>query len=143
MRGTWASCSRRLRWDGCPDPSRPSRGQDLVGPPAEQERVGALVGLVDERKGLVVEDPHGPSTALESLPAVLIRRAAVSLHHSIDGDLRHGRQLHVFVLSLVVVFLGMTAPRRGSDRSREIPERSPSDRASISTRHPHYAKEAG
>src|ERR671930_1629122 len=38
--------------------------------------------------------PHGPSAALESVPAVLIRRAAVSLHHSIDGDLGHGRQLH-------------------------------------------------
>ena len=38
--------------------------------------------------------PLGPSAALESVPAVLIRRAAVSLHHSIDGDLRHDRQFH-------------------------------------------------
>src|SRR6266571_3666546 len=83
----------------------PVAGEELVGPPAEQERVGALVGLVDERHRLVVEHPHGPSAALESVPAVLIRRAAVSLHHSIDGDLRHGRQFHGFVLSLVVVFL--------------------------------------
>ena len=72
----------------------PVAGEDLVGPPAEQERVGALVGLVDERQGLAVEHPHGPSAALESAPAVFIRRAAVSLHHSIDGDLRHGRQFH-------------------------------------------------
>src|ERR671933_697529 len=42
----------------------------------------------------LIEHPHGPSAALEPDPAVLIRRAAVSLHHSIDGDLRHGRQLH-------------------------------------------------
>ena len=28
------------------------------------------------------------------VPAVLIRRAAVALHHAIDGDLSHGRQLH-------------------------------------------------
>src|SRR5215203_7293577 len=35
-----------------------------VGPPAEQERVGALVGLVDERHGLVVAYPHGPSAAV-------------------------------------------------------------------------------
>ena len=63
--------------------------------------------------------PHGPSAALESVPAVLIRRAAVSLHHSIDGDLRHGRQFHGFVLSLVTVFLVVTAPRRGSHRSQD------------------------
>ena len=42
---------------------------------------------------LVVALPQGPSAALESVPAV-IRRGAVSLHHSIDGDLSHGRQLH-------------------------------------------------
>src|SRR3954471_2898344 len=38
--------------------------------------------------------PLAPSAALEPVPAVLIRRAAVSLHHAIDGDLRLGRQLH-------------------------------------------------
>jgi hypothetical protein len=40
---------------------------------------------------------------------------SISLHHSIDGDLSHGRQLHGFVLSLVVVFglSRLTAPRRG------------------------------
>ena len=72
----------------------PGAGEQLVGPPAEQERAGALVGLGDQRPGLVVACPPGPSAALESVPAVLIRRAAVSLHHSIDGDLRHDRQFH-------------------------------------------------
>src|SRR6202042_846675 len=72
----------------------PGAGKELVGPPAEQERVGALVGLGDQRPGLVVARPPGPSAALESVPAVLIRRGAVSLHYSIDGDLRHGRQFH-------------------------------------------------
>jgi predicted RNA-binding Zn ribbon-like protein len=61
------------------------RGTNVMGPPAEQERVGALVDLVDERHGLVVEVPHGPSAALESAAAVLVPRA-VPLHHSIDGD---------------------------------------------------------
>ena len=75
-------------------PHAPVPGEELVGPPAEQERVGALVRLVDERQGLVITRPHGPPAALESVPAVLIRSAAVSLHHSIDGDLRHGRQSH-------------------------------------------------
>jgi hypothetical protein len=43
-----------------------------------QERVGALVGLVDERLGLVVALPASLSAALESVSAVLRRRAAVS-----------------------------------------------------------------
>jgi hypothetical protein len=71
----------------------PGAGEQLVGAPAEQERLGALVGQRDERPGLVIALPPGPSAALESVPAV-IRRGAVSLHHSIDGDLSHGRQLH-------------------------------------------------
>jgi hypothetical protein len=62
--------------------------------------------------------PRGPSAALESVPAVLIRRAAVSLHHSIDGDLRHGGQFHGFALSLVLVCLFMTGPKRVSHRDR-------------------------
>src|SRR6266566_4733706 len=61
-------------------------------------KASALVPLVDERHGLAVEQRPGPSAARESGPAVLIRRAAVSLHHSIDGDLRRGRQFHGFVL---------------------------------------------
>src|SRR3954471_11071453 len=64
--------------------------------------------------------PLAPSAALEPVPAVLIRRAAVSLHHAIDGDLRLGRQLHGSSVSLVVVVLGMTTPRRGSHRSRGV-----------------------
>src|SRR5262249_6389980 len=72
----------------------PGAGEQLVGPPAEQERLGALVGLRDERPGPVVALPPRPSAALESARAV-IRRTAVSLHHSIDGDLSHGCQLHV------------------------------------------------
>jgi hypothetical protein len=50
----------------------PVARKDLVGPPAEQERVGALVDLVRERRGLVVEQRDGPSAALESAPAVLV-----------------------------------------------------------------------
>ena len=55
-----------------------------------QERVGALVDLVQKRQGLVVEQRRDPSAALESAPAVLIRRAE-PLHHSIEGDMRNGR----------------------------------------------------
>src|SRR5206468_4965431 len=90
----------------------PVAGKDLVGPPAEQEGVGALEDPVEERRGLVDEQRRRPSAALESAPAVLVRPAE-ALHHSIDGDVRDGRQFHGFVLSLVVVFLVMTAPRCG------------------------------
>ena len=38
--------------------------------------------------------PDCSASAAQPVPAVLIRRVAVSLHHSIDGDLRHGRQFH-------------------------------------------------
>ena len=40
----------------------PRAGEELVGPPAEQERVGALVGPGDQRPGLVVARPlaHPP-----------------------------------------------------------------------------------
>jgi hypothetical protein len=41
-------------------------GEDLVGPSAEQERVGALESLADERRGLVVEQRRVPFEALES-----------------------------------------------------------------------------
>jgi hypothetical protein len=43
------------------------------------------------------------------------RPPAVSLYHAVDGALCVGRQLHGFVvLSLIVVLLVMTVPRRGS-----------------------------
>src|ERR671930_2720257 len=103
----------------------PVAGEELVGPPPEQERVGGLVGLADKRQGVVVEHPHGPAAALESAPAVLLRRAAVSLHHAVDGDLRHGRQLHGFVPSRVVVSrYDRTEARRSSQRRVTLPGRA-------------------
>src|SRR3954465_3150339 len=66
----------------------PVGGEEVVGPPAERERVGALAGLGDELQGLGVARPQSPSAALEPVPAVLVRRAAVSLNHAIDSDLR-------------------------------------------------------
>jgi hypothetical protein len=53
---------------------------------------------------------HGPSAALESAALVLFRPAG-PLHHSVDGDLRGGRQFHrrgsflVGLVGLVVVRL--------------------------------------
>src|SRR5215207_11073841 len=89
-------------------------GEELVGSPAEEERVGALVGLGDERSGLVVARPQGPSAALEPAPSVLIRCPAVPLHHAIDGDLRLGRQLHgrgpLLVVLITVRYDRITAP---------------------------------
>jgi hypothetical protein len=67
-----------------------TRSVDVELAPAEQERVGALVDLGGERRGLIVEERPGralPSAALESAPAVLIRPAE-SLHHAGDRDVR-------------------------------------------------------
>ena len=66
-------------------PHAPIAGEEVVGAAAEQERVGALVGLVVPRHRVAVELRPGPS--------------AVVLYHSVDGDLLVGRQLHEFVLS--------------------------------------------
>ena len=41
-------------------PHAPVAGEQLVGPPAEQERLAALVHLLDERHGLAVEQRPGP-----------------------------------------------------------------------------------
>src|SRR5438445_7525402 len=72
-------------------PRSPGAGKDLVGPAAEQERVGAPVDLAHDRPGFVVE--VGPSAALECAAFVLLRPAG-PLHHSVNGDLRGGRQFH-------------------------------------------------
>src|SRR4029079_19310530 len=73
-------------------PHAPGAGEALVGAPAEQERVGALVDVLHGRPGFIVE--VGPSAALEKAALVLFRPAG-PLHHPIDGDLRGGRELHV------------------------------------------------
>jgi hypothetical protein len=62
-------------------------------PTAQRLRLPVPSGLL-----LPPAPTHDP--VLESVPAVLIRPGAVSLHPSIDGDLRHGRQFHGFVLYL-------------------------------------------
>src|ERR1700704_2791546 len=87
-----------LRVQGRPDravarivPRSPGAGEDLVGPAAEQERVGTLEDLVHDRPGFVVE--MGPSAALEYAALVLVRPAG-PLNHSVNGDLRGGRQFH-------------------------------------------------
>src|SRR5437879_10973201 len=72
-------------------PRSPGAGEDLIGPAAKQERVGALEDLVHDRPGLAIE--VGPSAALEYAALVLVRPAG-PLHHSVNGDLRGGRQFH-------------------------------------------------
>ncbi len=85
----------------------PVVGEEFIGPPTEQKRIAALVELADERQSLVVEERPCPSAAseMEQSAAAILIRPTISLHHSVNGDLRVGRQLHGFVLSLVVVFL--------------------------------------
>jgi hypothetical protein len=59
--------------------SSPGAGEDLVGPPAQQERIGALEGPADEDRGLIIEQRRGPSVALESAAAILVRRAGFAV----------------------------------------------------------------
>ncbi len=73
-------------------PRSPRVGEVLVGQPAEQERIGALEYLAHDRPGFVVE--VGPSAALEYAALALNRVHARPLHHSVNGDLRDGRQFH-------------------------------------------------
>src|SRR3954451_22143183 len=47
-------------------PHAPVAGEELVGAPAEQERVGALVDLLDERHAFVMKQPAAPSAPLHS-----------------------------------------------------------------------------
>src|SRR6266540_3544979 len=104
-------------------PRSPGAGEDLVGPAAEQEGVGALVDLVHDRPGLVVE--VGPSAAVEYAALVLLRPAG-PLHHTVNGNLRGGRQLHrrgSFLVGLVVIWLmsKVAAVIAGLDRPRSDP----------------------
>lgn len=73
-------------------PRSPSVGEVLVGPPPQQERVGALEYLAHDHPSFVVE-VH-PSAALEYDALALNRVRARPLHHSVNGDLRDGRQFH-------------------------------------------------
>jgi hypothetical protein len=52
-----------------------------------------LEDLGEERLSLAFEERQSPSAALEPAAAVLIRRAE-ALHHSVDRDVRDGRQFH-------------------------------------------------
>jgi len=114
---TYLACLQGT-YDGIPQilPHAPVAGEELVGLPTEQERVGALVELIDPRHGLAVERRPGPSAALESPAACCWIQPAVSLHHP-------STETCVLVVSfmsssfLVVVLLAMTAPTRGSHRS--------------------------
>src|SRR5712691_5987694 len=92
MPRTWAWCSTPSR-SGC-RPDRPTfprsrrRSRRSGGRTRTRRRA---VDLVHDRPGFVVE--VGPSAALEYAALVLVRPAG-PLHHSVDGDLRGGRQLH-------------------------------------------------
>src|SRR3712207_8625473 len=60
----------------------PRAGEDLVGPPPEQEGVGALVDLAGQGRGLPIEVRHRPSAALEPACGVLLRPAQRSEEHT-------------------------------------------------------------
>src|SRR2546428_5490281 len=53
----------------------PGAGEDLVRPPAKEERSRAAVDLVEIVPGFGVEKWYGPSAALEAAAAILVRSA--------------------------------------------------------------------
>src|SRR5207302_8008520 len=53
----------------------PVAGEDLVRPPAKEERGRAAVDLVQIVPGFGVEEWYGPSAALEAAAAILVRSA--------------------------------------------------------------------
>src|SRR5438128_1574322 len=77
----------------------PGAGEDLVRPPAKEERGRAAVDLVEIVPGFGVEKWYGPSAALEAAAAILVR-SAQPLHHAVHRDVGRGRQPHVVVTSL-------------------------------------------
>src|SRR5690242_13235984 len=95
MRPTRAGRSRART--SCAPFAKARAGEDLIGPPAEQERIGAPEHVAEVRERLVIEERRGPSAALESAAAILVRPAE-PLHHPVERDMRDGRQLHGLVL---------------------------------------------
>src|SRR5205823_79474 len=71
----------------------PGAGEDLVRPPAKEERGRAAVDLVEIVPGFGVEKWYGPSAALEAAAAILVR-SAQPLHHAVHRDVGRGRQFH-------------------------------------------------
>lgn len=125
MRGTWASCqgscdrvvARIFRRGASPLLRAPVAGEELVGRRPNRNASARLVGLVDERHGLVVAHSHGPSTALESVPAVLIRPPPFPCITPSTVTCVMVVSFMGWSFSLMVAFLVMTAPRPGSHRS--------------------------
>jgi hypothetical protein len=72
----------------------PVAGEDLVRPPAKEERGRAAVDLVEIVPGFGVEKWYGPSAAVEAAAAILVR-SAQPLHHAVHRDVGRGRQPHV------------------------------------------------
>src|SRR5437588_8522615 len=71
----------------------PGAGEDLVRPPAKEERGRAAIDLVEIVAGFGVEKWYGPSAALEAAPAILVS-SAQSLHHAVHRDVGRGREFH-------------------------------------------------
>src|SRR5258707_1965730 len=94
MQGPGASYSTQRRWAGRASlrllPRSRQRSRTSAG---RTETRRAAVDLVDMVPGFGIEKWNGPSAALESAPAVLVRPAE-SLRHSVDRDVRGDRQFH-------------------------------------------------
>jgi hypothetical protein len=73
---------------------RPGGGEDVVGAPAEEERVHLAEHLVDELAGRLVEVGDDPAAPVEAAAAILVRAARAlvdAVHREEGGD----GELHV------------------------------------------------
>src|SRR5216684_5936736 len=86
------------------DHRSPGAGEDLVRPPAEEERGRTAVDLVDMVPGFGIDKWWSPSAAVEAASAIFVR-SSQSLHHAVHRDVGRHRQPHVVVtLPLLLVW---------------------------------------
>src|SRR5215207_7324741 len=73
---------------------RPGGGEDVVGAPAEEERVHLAEHLVDELAGCLVEVGDEPAAPVEAFAAILVRTAR-ALVDAVDREKGRDGELHV------------------------------------------------
>src|SRR4030081_2785270 len=78
------------------DHRSPGAGEDLVRPPAEEERGRTAVDLVDVIPGFGIDKWWSPAAAVEAASAIFVR-STQPLHHAVHRDVGRHRQSHVVV----------------------------------------------
>src|SRR5712692_2715567 len=87
------------------DHRSPRAGEDLVRPPAEEERGRTAVNLVDMISGFGIDKWRSPPAAVEAASAIFVR-STQPLHHAVHRDVGRHRQTHVVVTLPYYLFGG-------------------------------------